>query len=43
MTVTGTDSSNTCFSSGSANLYVMNIDEESVNSAKLALKTLLEG
>jgi len=43
LTVTGTDASNTCFSSGSANLYVMNIDEESVNNAKLALKTLLEG
>ena len=43
LTVTGTDSSNTTFSTGSANVYVMEINVESVESAKLALKTVLEG
>ncbi len=42
-TVTGKDSRNTCFSSGSAVVYVMTPDELSVEEAKLALKTVLEG
>lgn len=43
LTVTGSDASSTCYSSGSANVYVMEIDEESVSNAKLALKNVLEG
>lgn len=43
ITVTGKDSSNTTYSTGSAKVYVMEIDEESVNEAKLALKSVLEG
>lgn len=43
ITVTGFDSSNTTYSTGSTKVYVMEIDEESVNNAKLALKSVLEG
>lgn len=42
-TVTGVDSQNTAYSSGSARVYVMEMDKESVSDAKLALKTVLEG
>lgn len=42
-TVTGEDSRNTAYSTGSARVYVMEPDMDSVNEAKLALKEILEG
>ena len=42
-TVTGSDARRTAYSTGSANVYVMEIDTNSVNKAKLALKEVLQG
>ncbi len=42
-TVTGSDARRTAYSTGSANVYVMEIDTNSVNEAKLALKEVLQG